>query len=83
MLSRKAINETSDDPLNDTFEKNRNIDDLVQERCNSIAKALELRLSSTNPSIYMHHQASMSLWTHRSLKRVEHLYDMHIKLQDD
>ena len=28
------------------------IDGLVQERCNSIAKALELHLSCTNPSIY-------------------------------
>ena len=28
-----------------------NIDGLVQERCNSIANALELRLSCTNPSI--------------------------------
>ena len=29
-----------------------NIDRLVQERRNSIANALELRLSCTNPSIY-------------------------------
>ena len=28
------------------------IDGLVQERCNSIANAMELRLSCTNPSIY-------------------------------
>ena len=27
------------------------IDELVQERCNSIADTLELRLSCTNPSI--------------------------------
>ena len=31
------------------------VDGLVQERRNSIAKALELRLSCTNPSICMHH----------------------------
>ena len=35
------------------------IDGLVQERRNSIANAPELRLSCTNPSIYMHHSASM------------------------
>ena len=29
------------------------VDGLVQERRNSIANALELRLSSTNPSIYL------------------------------
>ena len=29
------------------------IDGLVQEKCNSIAIALELRLSCTNPSIYL------------------------------
>ena len=29
------------------------IDGLVQERCNSIANALELRTSCTNPSIYI------------------------------
>ena len=28
------------------------IDGLMQERCNSIANALELRLSCTNPSIW-------------------------------
>ena len=31
---------------------NFDIDGLVQERCNSIANALELRLSCTNPSIW-------------------------------
>ena len=31
--------------------KHQNIVGLVQERSNSIANALELRLSSTNPSI--------------------------------
>ena len=30
-----------------------NIDGLVHERHNSIAKALELRLSCTNPSTYL------------------------------
>ena len=34
------------------------IDGLVQERRNSIANALELRLSCTNPSIYRRHQDS-------------------------
>ena len=29
------------------------IDGLVEERCNSIANALELRLSCTNPSMYL------------------------------
>ena len=35
------------------------IDGLVQERRNSIANALELRLSCTNLSIYLHYQASV------------------------
>ena len=34
---------------------NFNIDGLVQERRNSIANALELRLSCTNPSIFGGH----------------------------
>ena len=34
------------------------IDGLVQERCNSIANALELRLSCTKPSIYSQHNSS-------------------------
>ena len=35
------------------------IDGLVQERCNSIANALELRLSCTNPSIF---PAAVEIW---------------------
>ena len=31
---------------------NNDLDGLVQERCNSIANAMELRLSCTNPSIW-------------------------------
>ena len=34
-----------------------NIDGLVQQRCNSIALAVELRLSCTNPSIYSWHRS--------------------------
>ena len=37
--------------LNSLWPSDANIDRLVQERCNSIANALELRLSCTNPSI--------------------------------
>ena len=36
--------------------RRRNIDGSVQERRNSIANALELRISCTNPSIYEHDQ---------------------------
>ena len=36
------------------------IDGLVQERRNSIAKALELRLSCTNPSIYGYEQMPLT-----------------------
>ena len=42
------------------------VDKLVQERCNSIANALELRLSHTNPSIFdnAHHlyRIAMTTW---------------------
>ena len=37
------------------------IDGLVQERSNSIANTLELRLSCTNPSICMHHLSLKSM----------------------
>ena len=37
------------------------IDGLVQEWCNSIANALELRLSCTNPSIWWHHDLGIPL----------------------
>ena len=37
------------------------INGLVQERCNSIANTLELRLSCTNPSIYVLHQGICQL----------------------
>ena len=37
--------------MSDEFIKNFDIDGLVQDRRNSIANALELRLSCTNPSI--------------------------------
>ena len=42
-----------------------NIDGSVQERCNSIANALELHFSCTNPSIC--HQASMCELTYFQL----------------
>ena len=37
-----------------TYRINEYIDGLVQERRNSIANELELRLSCTNPSLYMY-----------------------------
>ena len=40
------------DILHDSHKKRQNIDGLVQERRNSIANALELHLSCTNPSTY-------------------------------
>ena len=49
--------------------ENANIDGLVQERCNSSALAMELRLSYTNPSIYFHvfsqnNQLIVAYWRH-------------------
>ena len=41
---------------------NQNIGGLVQERRNSIANALELRPSNTNPSIWMQPHWSAFLW---------------------
>ena len=41
------------------------LDALVQERRNSIANALELRLSCTNQSVYQR----ISLYTHKSCDR--------------
>ena len=59
-------------------------DGLVQERCNSIANALELRLSCTNPSIFPHkvpamrkvfpcHDVFMGKITHQDLGRTVHI----------
>ena len=42
--------------------QNPYIDDLVQERRNYIANALELRLSCTNPSIYDKDLAGTPWW---------------------
>ena len=49
--------------------KQSDIDRLVQERCNSSAYALELRLSCTNPSIY-----GADGWQDYELKLI--VYDM-------
>ena len=43
------------------------IDGLVQERRNSIANALELRLSCTNSSIYMHYKVSFCWESYQNL----------------
>ena len=51
------------------------IDGLVQERRNSIANALELRLSSTNPSTYL-------LQAYISLKRITRMLQQE-ELDDD
>ena len=48
------------------YEPNYHFDGLVQERRNSIANALELRLSCTNPSTYHHHQLSHRFHLHVS-----------------
>ena len=55
--------------MKDTYQimnsqKTFHIDGLVQERCNSIANALEVRLSCTNPSIWLPYLALMGkLWS--------------------
>ena len=49
------------------------IDGLVQERCNSIAKALELRLSGTNPSTYPTHTPQPDWYSSRPTALSTHL----------
>ena len=43
---------------------------LVQERCNSITNALELRLSRTNPSVYFHNSWNKFIMSWQGLSSV-------------